>query len=197
MTDQIARLFRGEIDQCGVGSVLPQVTESGPILFPGAFNPLHDGHRKMADLATERCGQPICYELSIVNVDKPPLAEAEIRRRLTQFGAATVLVTRAATFVEKARLFPRAQFVVGADTAMRLGDERFYTSRDARDEAISALSEKGCRFLVFGRMINQAFLSGATIPIREDVAKICQFFSEDEFRMDVSSSQLRGETAGR
>ena len=54
-------------------------------IFPGAFNPLHDGHRRMAALAGEMLSVPVAVEISILNVDKPPLDYAEIERRLGQF----------------------------------------------------------------------------------------------------------------
>ena len=78
-------------------------------IFPGAFNPLHVGHRRMAELAQAILGVPVALELSILNPDKPPLDYAEIDRRLRQFPAEQpVWLTRAATFEEKSRLFPGA-----------------------------------------------------------------------------------------
>ncbi|MBN1393494.1 MAG: CinA family protein, partial [Pirellulales bacterium] len=41
-------------------------------VFPGAFNPLHSGHRRMFQIAGERLGRHGILELSIINVDKPP-----------------------------------------------------------------------------------------------------------------------------
>src|SRR5262249_18559734 len=94
------------------------------LLLPGSFNPLHPGHLELAAL---RLGRPAAFELSVVNADKPPLSESEVRRRLRQFARqAPVWLTRAPTFLEKARLFGGAVFVVGADTAVRIVQPRFY-----------------------------------------------------------------------
>ena len=38
-----------------------------------AFNPLHEGHRQMATIACKRLSEPLTYEISIENVDKPTL----------------------------------------------------------------------------------------------------------------------------
>jgi nicotinamide mononucleotide (NMN) deamidase PncC len=72
------------------------VQQSGPTLpanrgvravFPGAFNPIHVGHRRMAQIAQERLGQSVEFEISILNVDKPPLDFLEIQRRAGPFSA--------------------------------------------------------------------------------------------------------------
>ena len=54
----------------------------GELILPGAFNPLHEGHRQMLAIAEELTGLPGAYELSVANVDKPFLDYREIERRL-------------------------------------------------------------------------------------------------------------------
>src|SRR5439155_55171 len=77
--------------------------------------------------AEEIAGGPVAFELSVVNVDKPPLGAADVRHRFAQFrGRARVELTRAPTFLQKSRLLPGATFVVGADTAERLVAGRYY-----------------------------------------------------------------------
>jgi hypothetical protein len=163
------------------------------VLFPGAFNPIHSAHRRMAESASKRLGKPVTFELSIANVDKPPLDYLEIADRLAQFAGDHVLLTRAPRFVEKARLAPGCTFVVGSDTIIRIADAKYYSGGvEQRDAAIAAIVATGCRFLVFGRLIDSAFcsLSGASIP--PVLRKICDEVPESEFREDISSTQLRG-----
>src|SRR3954468_24194720 len=77
------------------------------VLLPGSFNPLHRGHTTLADIAADRLGAPVAFELSIANVDKPELSADEVSRRLGQFrDRHPVYVSRAATFRAKAALFP-------------------------------------------------------------------------------------------
>ncbi len=142
------------------GNVLdPQ--KAGLGIFPGAFDPLHDGHRQMAELGAMRIPGEVAFELSIVNVDKPPLSPEVVVQRLRQFSQEhQVWITRAATFVEKARLFGPTTFIVGADTIARIADPQYYDNSPARrDDAIGSIGETGCHFLVFGRVIDNRFQS--------------------------------------
>lgn len=162
------------------------------LLFPGAFNPLHVGHRAMARIAEVKRGWPVTFELSIINVDKPPLDFLTIRDRLDQFTDHDVLLTRAPTFVEKAEIAPGATFVVGADTIERIGNTKYYGDDPAeRDAAIERLGLARCRFLVFGRDDASGFRTLDAIDIPSDLRKLCNGFSEAEFRADVSSTRLR------
>jgi hypothetical protein len=168
------------------------VSASPIVLFPGAFNPLHKGHKRMADVAAERCGKPVMFELSVTNVDKPPLDFIEIADRLGQFPNERVLLTRAPTFVEKAEIAPGCVFVVGIDTLVRIGDPVYYhNDRTKRDAAIAAIRERGCRFLVFGRAVHGAFGHLSDFDVPPALRELCDEVREAEFRDDVSSTQLR------
>ncbi|MCI0335017.1 MAG: hypothetical protein L0228_17555 [Planctomycetes bacterium] len=162
------------------------------VLFPGAFNPPHRGHERMAEIAAQRCGGPVTFELSIANVDKPSLDFIEIADRLEQLADRRVLLTRAPTFVEKARLAPGCTFVVGADTIERVADPSYYGSDTAqRDAAIAELATLGCRFLVFGRTLEGRFAPLSTVKIPASLRALCDEVPESEFSADVSSTELR------
>ena len=79
-------------------------------VLPGSFNPLHRGHVELARAASEILGQDVVFEMSVVNVDKPPLEEEEVRRRLNQFKDGwdgwTVALTRTPTFREEGWAIP-------------------------------------------------------------------------------------------
>jgi hypothetical protein len=164
------------------------------VLLPGSFNPLHQGHTTLAHIAAERLGAPVAFELSIANVDKPELAADEVRRRLEQFREQhAVYVSRAATFRAKAALFPGCVFVVGADTAARLVHPRYYGNDPA--EMIRALDEIagfGCRFFVGGRLDAAGrFVDIGGVMIPTGYRDMFQGLGEREFRVDVSSTELR------
>jgi FAD synthase len=165
------------------------------VLFPGSFNPLHRGHERMAKIAAERLSEAVWFEISIANVDKPPLDFLTIRERLDQLGGYSVCLTRAATFVEKAELFPGATFVVGADTLSRIADERYYGgSRTERDAALARLVQAGVRFLVFGRTVGNRFTTLADLTVPSTLAGLCEEVPKAEFREDVASTQIRAKS---
>lgn len=181
----LAELLRGERHV-----VAPRAYDA---VLPGAFNPLHDGHRAMRAHAAARLGRPVAYELCIENVDKPTLDYLDLNPRLAQFGADEVVVTDTPTFVKKARVLGGAvTFVVGADTITRIAAPRYYGGSTSRDRALSALREVGASFLVYGRLDSDgAFRTLADLDLPPDLADLCDGVSETEFRSDLSSTALR------
>jgi hypothetical protein len=150
----------------------------------------------MAQIASERLGKPVTFELSITNVDKRPLDFIEIASRLEKLAGRAALLTRAPTFVEKSQIAPGCIFVVGADTIERIADPVYYDgSTVQRDAAISDITNRGCRFLVFGRKIAGSFLSLKTVRIPPSLRTICDEVAESEFSAEVSSTDLRSNDA--
>jgi nicotinamide mononucleotide (NMN) deamidase PncC len=167
-------------------------------VFPGAFHPLHAAHRQMASIAAEILRCPVAYELSVVNVDKPPLDFLEIDHRARQFAAGEPLwLSRAPLYVDKAALFPGATFVVGADTIERIGQTRYYASEDAMEAAIDQIGRYGCKFLVFGRQVDGTFRSLASLVLPTSLLRLCQEVPESQFRIDLSSTELRQQSLGQ
>lgn len=162
------------------------------VILSGAFNPLHVGHMEMAEAASREATLPVAFELSAINVEKHPLTLPEVNERLTQFGHHTLWLTCAPTFAEKAKLFPGVQFVVGADTILRVADPKYYAHEQALHEAIDSMIAVGCKFLVFGRVHEGNYRTLGQLPLPPELLSICQGFTEAEFRRDISSSDLRG-----
>jgi hypothetical protein len=194
--DTIDQLLAGEIDRV---TVQPdgQMMLSAPqpfLLFPGSFDPLHEGHVLLARVAEELRQQPLAFEISVTNVDKPPLASETVRHRLAQFAwKSPVELTRAPTFLEKSRLFRGATFVVGADTAERLVAPKYYGDDEVRMHmALEEIANSGSSFLVAVRIDAAGrvrALNDIAVPRR--YADLFTEIPEHRFRFDTSSSELR------
>lgn len=196
--DPVSLLLEGAVSWVTAhpdGSLIPEEPWAGAIL-PGSFRPYHHGHRQLAKAAEEILGCPVAFELSVLNVDKPPLEAPEIRKRLSQFtGEAPVLLTRAETFHKKAGLFPGCTFVVGCDTAVRLVADRYYgNSYEEMARALAEIWAAGCRFLVAGREADGRYQTVADVPVPEGFGSLFQGIPESRFRVDISSTALRAHT---
>ena len=84
-------------------------------------------------------------------------------------------------------------FAVGADTITRVADARFYGDRgEDRDGAIDEIARLGCRFLVFGRADQEGFQELDDLSLPDKLRAICDGVPGAEFRIDISSTELRG-----
>jgi hypothetical protein len=170
------------------------------LVVAGAFNPLHEGHCELGLAASRLTGHSPVFELSVVNVDKAPLAVEEVRCRVTQFQwRFPVCLTRAPTFTEKANLLPGAIFVVGVDTAMRILSPDYYVDAGAGMlHGLERIRGQGCRFFVAGRAHQeQRFLKLGHLTVPHGFEDLFTEIPEDLFRRDISSTQLRSATGSK
>jgi nicotinic acid mononucleotide adenylyltransferase len=177
------------------GNITRGETLSGVILLSGSFNPLHQGHRQLAEIAARRLQRPLFFELPLVNAAKGQIQPEETLRRSAQFiGFAPLLLTQAPLFSQKAELFPNSVFIVGADTAMRLLQPRFYHDDPAEMfAAFDTIQRQGCHFLVAGRVEpdEDHFLTMADVDIPAGYQDLFEQIPEADFRLDISSSEIR------
>jgi hypothetical protein len=177
------------IDQLLAGDIPFVAAETPRLLLPGSFNPLHKGHLGLLKAAGEISGRAGVFELSVTNVDKPPLEKIEIQRRLAALeGIAPVVLTRAPTFIEKAELFPGAWFVLGFDTAIRLLSEKYHADIPGMLARFQSLET---RFIVGGRVVDGIFQTLEKLPVPPEFEDLFIPIPGNRFREDISSTALR------
>ena len=139
----------------------------------------------------------MAFELSIANPDKPMLSSEEVFSRLERFKTKPVLVTRAPLFLDKARMFPHSMFVIGADTAARIVNDKYYPPGEMIAVMTEMIQAHGVRFVVSGRLNDKTgrFETGEDEVRRalppSLVTKAFIFLQETDFRVDMSSTEIR------
>lgn len=127
------------------------------VIFPGAFNPFHDQHERIAEVVSQITGYRVDLEVCIRNVDKPALSYATIMDRRDRLlgvmdkkqWAGKLIFTSTPTFAEKAAAFPESTFVVGWDTYARICDPKY----GSVEEAVNLFKRHKVKFIVFDRIV--------------------------------------------
>ena len=105
----------------------------------------------------------------------------------------SLLLTKEPLFVNKGELIKDSCFVLGYDTFTRLLNPKYYGSGTNDDlcEALEAFAKQGTSFVVGGRLIDGKFIEANNAIVPEAYHGLFDFISETEFRLDLSSTELR------
>jgi hypothetical protein len=163
------------------------------VLFPGAFNPPHEGHFAIARGLDENEGRRVVFAITTDPPHKPALSVAELLCRAKMLrGWARVFTQGDPLYLDKARRFPGVPFVVGADALLRMLDARWGV---AVDPLLAELRSLGTRFYVVGRLVDGAFVT-CEDAMRRVPEAYRDLFVGAEGRWDASSTAERERLRG-
>ncbi len=173
-----------------------KLSDDTRLIFPGSFHPIHHGHTGMIRTAQDQYHLPVNLEISVRNVDKPPLDFLEILDRLngikrSSVAAVPVWFTRFPKFVDKAWFFQNQLFIVGTDTLVRIADPKYDGSWEQHRKVIENIVSYGTHFIHFNRRENGIVWGLNRLPIDDILLSICQEVSPECFVDDISSTSLR------
>ncbi|TQD26151.1 hypothetical protein [Methanolobus vulcani] len=167
------------------------------IILSGSFNPCHKNHIEMAMIASEKYDMPVDFEISLANVDKPPINYISLKERVDSVracmqdmrggSAGNIYLSNSPLFADKAILFPDSVFLIGTDTLNRLFNVNYYREGEDMQSLIEHFSKYNTKFLVFRRKESQ-------ICSEIDIPDICEIVSYDCYTDDgTSSTKIRNE----
>ncbi len=158
------------------------------IVFAGSFNPCHSKHVEIAKTAFKKYGSPVCFEISLANVDKPPIDFISLQNRLDSLREydseefmGDIYLTNAPFFANKAVLFPESCFLIGADTLKRTFNEKYYREGETKESLLEHFSSMGVHFMVFHR-------KNIDISMDDDIKQIFKEVELSEYEDDGTSS---------
>ena len=107
----------------------------------------------MAKQASKKLDEPVYFEISLTNVDKPPIDFISLSQRLDSLREykGKAFVGRVCTFIaplflQKAALFPNSTFIVGADTINRIFDAKYYNGAADTSAILKHFKEKNIHY---------------------------------------------------
>ncbi len=171
---------------------LPRGALTGSVLFPGAFNPVHSGHLRLAAEVETLTGQSVLFEIGKTHPIKPSLKTEEVINRIRLFpsGSKVLLTENLPRFVDKLAYLPDLKDVIlGGDAFERLIAPQFYSSDFSPHDLFELFCKEGIRLYIFDRKLGgRLFTLEQILPNFKDYGNV---FVQLPCQEEVSSTDIR------
>jgi nicotinic acid mononucleotide adenylyltransferase/nicotinamide mononucleotide (NMN) deamidase PncC len=162
-------------------------------LFPGAYNPPHDGHFAIASIASEIANKRVIHQVSIDSQHKPMLRPQDVLQRAKMLqGHDVVFSVSEPLFVQKAEHNPGIPIIIGADAALRMLDPKWGIEPL---ELLTKFEKFKTMFLVANRLIDDKMVTLKQIEQLLFDLNLNQFNtlykSLGDQHWDISSTEIR------
>jgi nicotinic acid mononucleotide adenylyltransferase len=162
------------------------------ILFPGAFNPLHEGHQRIADAVFRQTGRPVVYAITADSPHKPALTFQEMARRaaLIRQDSAVLFSEGDPLYIDKARRWQGKHFIIGVDALERMLDPKW---GPAVEPMLDEFRSLWTHFFVAPRIVDGSARGLADIVDRIPKAHRRLFSAVKVAPSEISSSAIRAQ----
>jgi nicotinamide mononucleotide (NMN) deamidase PncC len=172
-------------------------------LMPGSFNPPHEGHFGMADDYEKRQRKSVVFEIATnpPHKDKPIIQDLLKRAKMLK-GRNVLFSVDTSLFINKSKSYIGMPILIGADTMLRMFDTKWGFSIE---DLFKTFKENKTKFFVYGRMVDDEFVSGwdAIIKVLNKFKGLNFYFIHNNHldhscmfidmvgRWDINSTELR------
>lgn len=187
----------------GTRGTLSESAGGRSVFLCGSFNPMHDGHRDMAETVMGLAGKQVMYSTTADSLHKPPLTVSQMLDRAAGvrvdhwdgYSCPIVFSQHDPLFIDKARALPMSSFIIGVDTYDRMLDPKWYgDGQSGVQKMLTDLRTFGASFYVFDRIVDGALVK----PDQLLVGQFRDMFTfVDGHASELSSTAIRKEMQSR
>ncbi len=127
------------------------------ILFPGSFNPAHEGHFFMAKEVEKITGMKVVFNITRHHPDKGDLTDEEISKRFQPIldqGFCVLKTEQGNLYIDKSNQFSNYKMIVGLDALRSMFDPKYGIEQEV---LLKTFIKNNTQLIIFDRNDNNAY----------------------------------------